>query len=198
MCQLSQVSVPLTPQLTLKQNKSQSCTSYLLEIMDQIHSHIKSGWQVEQVIILIGSTIMSPRETYVIDLVKLKSVTGGFHDDKGRCLRKVMQSLFIDPFLCDLPAPLAPTNCHFVLKVNKACVAENPSSFFVPRLRFYLCKRGTRFTLKVQNVEDIQECSETVYMSSPKPFKAVFGSSPDEKKKTFTNRPRDILDTITS
>lgn len=157
-----------------------------------------AGWQIEQVIILIGSTLMSPRETYIIDLVELKSETGGFHDDKGRCLRKVMQCLFIDPFLCDLPAPLAPTNCHVVLKVNKACVTENPSSFFVPRLRFYLCQRGTRFTLKVKNVEEIQESTETVYMSSPRPFKAVFLSSPEEKKKVFANRPRDILDTITS
>ena len=155
------------------------------------------GWLVEQVVILVGSTIMSPRETYVIDLSSLKSDKNGFEDDKGRCMRKVMQTLFIDPFLSDLPPPLAPTNCHVVLKVEKATVAANPSSFFVPRLRFYLCKRGSRFTLKIMNDDTAGDFSETVYMSSPRPFKAVFGASPEETRRAPTTAPRDFLDTIT-
>ena len=192
--------MPLTPQLTLKENKSRSTNNFLIEIVDQVHSHILTGWHVQQVIILIGSTIMSPRETYVIDISSLRSEIEGSDDDKGRCLRKVMQCLFIDPFLSDLPAPLSPTNCHVVLKVDKATVAENPSSFFVPRLRFYLCKRGSRFTLKITNKEIAEESLETVYMSSPRPFKSVFGSSPEGKRKAAgpASRPRDILDTITS
>lgn len=192
------MSVPITPQLNHKQTKSRSSNDYLLEILDQIHRHILSGWNIEQVIILIGSTIMSPRETYVIDLRCLKRAVDGVSDDKGRIIRRVMQCLFIDPFLSDLPPPLAPTNCHMVLKVDKENVATNPSSFFVPRLQFYLSKRGSRFTLNINNTEVVADEKETIYMASPKPFKAVYCSSPvkSSKQSATARPPRDFLDTI--
>lgn len=136
---------------------------------------------------------MSPKETYIINISSLESNETGQNDPKDRVIRKIMQNLFIDPYMNDLSNPLSPTNCHFVLNVSKASVSENPSLFFVPKLRFNLSKRGSQFKLNLRNSEIVNE-EESIYLSAPHPFKAVFCT--DSEKCGVRNGFTDLLDTI--
>ena len=185
----------MTPVLNVKKSKAKDSVSYLTEVLDQIKCHMLNGWKINQVLLIIGSTPMSPRESYTIDVSCLEN-SDQSDNDKGKCLRKIMQSLFIDSFLNNLPAALPLSNCYFFIQVDRQCVEENPSSFFEPRLRFYLTGRGLKFNLRLSNSNVTETEGEKIYMAPSKPFRGVktfTGNTPCAKQDT---KPRDFLDTI--
>ena len=186
------MSVPITPKQTLTSQKHHSQFQYLLELQREIRSHITlQGWDIKQVILLLGNTVVSPKEQYVIDISSFNSTTQcSARTEHAKFVLKIMQTLFIDPFLDSLPATLPFTNCFLMLNVDKTTVLKSPSKFFEPKLRFSIPKRGLRYTLNLSNNE-AESCvdSDSVYMAAPRPFK-------NSAATLARKQPRDFLDTI--
>ena len=150
----------------------------------------------------MGTTIMSPKETYIINTEGLGYCENGVVGTSGKSLRRIMQFLFIDSFLNNLPSSLVFSNCYILLNVEKSSVLAAPSSFFVPRQRFHVPSRGLKFTLNLSTREGGSDLeSGNLYMAAPRPFrgaKSFTGNTPCASKESGLSRPLDFLDTIGS
>ena len=123
-------------------NFYQNFSKILEELM-----HTVEQQQVQKVLVMFGSTIVSPKETIIIE-PKVKVNKDGTTSEKyvKNACRSLMRTIVTSEVFWDLPT-LAPVNI-FIL-ISLADNQKYSSNIFLPKLNFRLPKRGIIHQLKL-------------------------------------------------
>ena len=195
---LREVSVPVTPKLWHENNKYKTNVLYLLEVMDQFKSSLKSGLKITHLYLMIGPTSVSPKELYVIDINGVAMETNqeiANGQNYKKYLMQIMQVLFLNPVLTDMTAALSPTKCYIMFSATNS-LTENQSLFFLPKVGYRLPKRGLRFDLVLKTCNESLCTEPGNYFMAPKPFKSCKSGAVHKVPNVPNRSSGDLLDSI--
>ena len=142
---------------SVQQQKTDSTIASLTNLFEQIRKTFEKCPEIEQVAVVFGSTVMTPKESYVINFPP--PCADADHIPFASCKRILFRQIFEQDILGALGKSLPPTNMSVILSAPRSC----PVSWFLPKMSLAAPKRGTVTTFNLC-------CSYTVPVSSELTF----------------------------
>lgn len=123
--------------------KTDGILSHLSQLFDQTQKTFEKCPEIEQVAIVFGSTVMSPKESIVINFPPSCADADCVPFQTGK--RLLFKQMMEQDVLGSLPVTLGPTNLMLTLSAPRAC----PVQWFLPKIALKAPKRGAVVTLNL-------------------------------------------------
>jgi len=130
-------------------------------VADSIRNIINGTISVQKVVVILGSTIFTPKESIMIDCD-----TGGVHSNnlesglKSKSCKKLLRTLIVENIFSSLK-DLPPQKIFILICVDKSLPEFDKSEIFLPCRNFKGVTRGVTHTFNLRttkdNIEDVNE-----------------------------------------
>ena len=109
-------------------------------------------YDVRKVVLIIGSTIVSPKETFLIDLTGISNLHLE-HSDRpnGSVVRKFLRNIVLDESISEM-STIPPQNLRILFSLNQSIELDDEfACIFTPNLNYQLPNRGLlhKFTISL-------------------------------------------------
>ncbi|ESP02826.1 hypothetical protein LOTGIDRAFT_111103 [Lottia gigantea] len=133
----------------------------IIENLEMLFDNLEKSFvlcpEISQIVIILGGTIVSPKETFVIKLPQLSPDADNLVFKT--CVKAMFRQIITQDLLCDMKA-LTPTNMSVLLHAPRECNME----WFIPNHTFKFPVRGRFFTY---NCTCKQPVDDRIWFQSP-------------------------------
>ncbi|XP_055957008.1 MAD2L1-binding protein [Patella vulgata] len=140
--EMRQKQMPLSSKRKLKNRLTERKASSALENLDLIFENIQKSFEhcpeISQIMIVLGSTVVSPKEMYIIQMPPLSPDAENIVFKS--CVRSLFRQLITQDLLGNIKG-ISPTNMTVLLKAPRGCNIE----WFTPKHNFKTSSRGQQF-----------------------------------------------------
>ncbi|XP_070577148.1 MAD2L1-binding protein-like [Ptychodera flava] len=159
-----------------------------LETVEELFSQIDNVFQmthVNRIMVLFGSTVVSPKEVYVLDLSYLNSDVIMEDASCKSGVRTLMRALITNRVLSEVDS-LPKTNTMVLLETHR----DSHQDWFKPKTSFRMPIRGKRFEIRYSS-KDTQVPVETInkenyiWYQAPRPIKGFTLKTQDAPSDIF-------------
>ncbi|KAL5008180.1 hypothetical protein ScPMuIL_013761 [Solemya velum] len=156
----------------LELKRSTDVVKNVEEIASKLQQSFEVCPEIHQVLLLFGGTLVSPKESYLLNLPPLQ--TGADSLSLKTCRKSIFRKLIMQDVLGRMDS-VSPTNLILLVKAPRECDLK----WFLPKPSYKVPKRGKHFTFNFvckssdEDGMDLSQAEEYLDMSGIAPFESI-------------------------